>query len=79
MDGGVGDRRVPAELGQETQASSCLSKGTPLASRVAQGKGRSLQLSLTLPFAFFDGIPETLKHTDPAHFAEIKNTTVPKY
>ena len=37
------------------------------------------QLSLTLPFAFFDGIPETLKHTDPAHFAEIKNTTVPKY
>ena len=42
-------------------------------------KGRSLQLSLTLPFAFFDGIPETLKHTDPAHFAEIKNTTVPKY
>ena len=31
------DRRVPAELGQESQASSCLRKGTPLASRVAQG------------------------------------------
>ena len=27
------DRRVPAELGQESQASSCLRKGTPLASR----------------------------------------------
>ena len=32
-----GDHRVPAELGQESQASSCLRKGTPLASRVAQG------------------------------------------
>ena len=31
------DRRGPAELGQESQASSCLRKGTPLASRVAQG------------------------------------------
>ena len=31
------DPRVPAELGQESQASSCLRKGTPLASRVAQG------------------------------------------
>ena len=31
------DRRVPAELGEESQASSCLRKGTPLASRVAQG------------------------------------------
>ena len=31
------DRRVPAELGQESQASSCLRKGTPLASRVARG------------------------------------------
>ena len=31
------DRRVPAELGQESQESSCLRKGTPLASRVAQG------------------------------------------
>ena len=32
------DRRVPAELGQESQASSCLRKGTPLASRVAQSE-----------------------------------------
>ena len=31
------DRRVPAELGQESQASSCLRKGSPLASRAAQG------------------------------------------
>ena len=31
------DCTVPAELGQESQASSCLRKGTPLASRVAQG------------------------------------------
>ena len=31
------DHRVPAELGQESQASSCLRKGTPLASRVLRG------------------------------------------
>ena len=31
------DRRVPAELGQESHASSCLRKGTPLASRVVRG------------------------------------------
>ena len=31
------DHRVPAELGQESQESSCLRKGTPLASRGAQG------------------------------------------
>ena len=31
------DRRVPAELGQESRAPSCLRKGNPLASRVAQG------------------------------------------
>ena len=31
------DPTVPAELGQESQASSCLRKGTPLASRGAQG------------------------------------------
>ena len=31
------DHRVPAELGQESQASACLRKGTPLASRIAQG------------------------------------------
>ena len=31
------DRRVHAELGQETQASSCLRKGTLLASRVFHG------------------------------------------
>ena len=31
------DHRVPAELGQESQASSYLRKGTLLASRVVQG------------------------------------------
>ena len=31
------DCRVPAEVGQEIQASSCLRNGTPLASRVVQG------------------------------------------
>ena len=31
------DRRVPTEFEQESQAPSCLRKGTPLASRVAQG------------------------------------------
>ena len=31
------DHRVPAELGQESQESSCLRKGTPLASRGVQG------------------------------------------
>ena len=31
------DHRDPAELGQENQASTCLRKGSPLASRVAQG------------------------------------------
>ena len=39
------DRRVPAELGQESHASSCLRKGTPLASRVVrrfQAPGRAL-------------------------------------
>ena len=30
------DRRVPAELGQESQASSCLRTGTPLASPVIE-------------------------------------------
>ena len=31
------DARVPAKLGRESQASSSLRKGTPLASRGAQG------------------------------------------
>ena len=31
------DRRVPAELGQESQAISFLRNGTPLASRVVHG------------------------------------------
>ena len=39
------DRRVPAELGQESQASSCLRKGSPLASGVAQGAEIKLSTS----------------------------------
>ena len=31
------DRRVPAELEEESQASSYLQNGTPLASRLVQG------------------------------------------
>ena len=31
------DRRVPADLGQESHASSCLRNGTPLAFRVVHG------------------------------------------
>ena len=31
------DRRVPAELGQESQATSFLRNGSPLASRVVHG------------------------------------------
>ena len=31
------DCTVPAELGQESQASSCLRNGIPVASRVVQG------------------------------------------
>ena len=31
------NRRVPAELGQESQASSCLRKGTPLALELLRG------------------------------------------
>ena len=31
------DRRVPAELGQESQATSFLRNGTPLASQVVHG------------------------------------------
>ena len=38
------DRRIPAELRQESQASSCLRKGTPLASRVAQGVSGPLEV-----------------------------------
>ena len=39
------DRRVPAELGQESQASSCLRKGTPLPlelHRVSQAPRRAV-------------------------------------
>ena len=38
------DRKVPAELGLESQASSCLRKVTPLASRVVQGVSAPVEL-----------------------------------
>ena len=43
------DRRVPAELGQESQASSYLRKGNPLASRVVQGGLRPLVVKGNFP------------------------------
>ena len=52
--GKVADRRVPAELGQESQASSCLRKGTPLASRVAQGVSGPSSSCLWNPRVFAD-------------------------
>ena len=50
------DRRVPAELGQESQAPSCLRKGTPLASRVAQGVSGPLS-SCVWPCGCFQTMP----------------------
>ena len=68
------DRRVPAELGQESQASSCLRQGTPLAARVAQGVSGPSSSGVwgtktphatehgaqksTAVFLFFSGFPE---------------------
>ena len=48
------DHRVPAELGQESQASSCLRKGTPLASRIAQGVSRTSSSCVWKPRVFPD-------------------------
>ena len=53
------DRRVPAELGQESQASSCLRKGTPLASRVAQ---------VLLPLPILPYLPQLLVLTFLSHW-----------
>ena len=52
--GSDSDRRVPAELGQESQASSCLRKGTPLASRVAQGVSGPSSSGVWNPRVFAD-------------------------
>ena len=48
------DRRVPAELGQESQASSCLRKGTPLDSRVVQGATGPFSSCVWNPRVFLD-------------------------
>ena len=48
------NHRVPAELGQESQASSCLRKGTPLASRIAQGVSRTSSSCVWKPWVFPD-------------------------
>ena len=50
------DPRVPAELGQESQAWSCLRKGTPLASRVAAAFS-SYDGDLSLPLGLALGSP----------------------
>ena len=52
------DLRVPAELGQESQASSCLRKGTPLASRVAVAFS-SYDGDLSLPLGLALGLKPT--------------------
>ena len=48
------NRSVPAELGQESQASSCLRKGTPLASRVAQVVSGPSSSCVWNPWVFAD-------------------------
>ena len=48
------DRRVPAELGLESQASSCLRKETPLASRVVQGDSGPSSSCVWNPRVFAD-------------------------
>ena len=52
------DHRVPAELGQESQASSCLRKGTPLASRVAQRVSGPSSSCVWNPRVFLDDARE---------------------
>ena len=52
------DSSVPAALGQESQASSCLRKGTPLASRVAQGVSVPSWSSVWKPRVFPDDARE---------------------
>ena len=48
------DCRVPAELGQVRQASSCLRNGTPLASRVSRGVSGPLSSCLWNLRVFLD-------------------------
>ena len=48
------DCRVPAQLGQESQASSCLRKGTLLASRVVQGATGPSSSCVWNPRVFLD-------------------------
>ena len=48
------NHRVPAELGQESQVSSCLRKGTPLASQIAHGVSRTSSSCVWKPRVFPD-------------------------
>ena len=48
------NRRVPAELGTESEASSCLRKRTPLTSRVVQGVSRPSSSCVWNPRVFAD-------------------------
>ena len=51
------DHRVPAGLGQESQASSCLSNGTLLASRVVHGMTGLLSSCVWNLRVFPDAVP----------------------
>ena len=69
------DARVPEELGQESQASSCLRKGTPLASRVAQGVSGPSSSCVWNPRVFADdarggSAPSCCAFTDRVAFEE---------
>ena len=59
------DLRVPEELGQEGKASSCLRKGTPLASRVAQGVSGPSSSCVWNPRLFLDWLPLETRPDSP--------------
>ena len=75
------ERRVPAEFVQESQAPSCLRKGTPLASRVAQGVSGPLSSYVWNLRAFQDDkwgcqYPSCCAFTHRAAFEEVSGHRV---
>ena len=77
------DRRVPAELGQESRAPSCLRKGNPLASRVAQGVSCPLSSCVWHLLVFPDNArgvsaPSCCAFTHRAAFEEVSGHQVLK-